>query len=212
MMIHTLDAGTLVAGCEWLATHDSDLARVYATLGPPPLWARPAGFATLVHIILEQQVSLASARATNDRLVEACGGVVTPEALLRCDDAEMKQVGFSRQKTRYSRALAEAVLRGTLELDALAGQADDVVEAKLTAVVGIGRWTSDIYRLMVLLRPDVWPRGDIALHAAMREVKGLVTRPNSDAAARMASAWQPWRAVAARLLWHHYLSTPRKRA
>ena len=131
--------------------------------------------------------------------------------MLRLDDAQLLAVGFSRQKARYARALATAVDDGSLDIDGLAGLDDDEVDAALTALPGIGPWTSTIYRLMVLLRPDAWPVHDIALAQALAELRGLDARPDATAMLGLAEAWRPWRAVAARILWHHYLSTPRPR-
>lgn len=203
------EARLLVAVRE-LAAADPALGAVVERFGPPPLWAREPGFPTLVHLILEQQVSLASAQAAFDRL-RAAADPLTPRTLLRLDDAQLLAVGFSRQKARYARALASAVEDGSLHVDGLASLDDDDVDAALTALPGIGPWTSTIYRLMVLGRPDAWPVHDIALAQALAELRGLGARPDAAAMLRLAEAWRPWRAVAARILWHHYLSTPRPR-
>ena len=188
-----------------LASRDSDLARVLERLGPPPLWDRPPGFPTLVHIILEQQVSLASARAAFEKLSEAVSPLA-PSAFLALDDAQLKAIGFSGQKGRYCRELARAMLDGTLDLDGLPSLDDDTVRAELLKVTGIGRWTADIFLLMVLGRPDIWPRGDLALHKAMQSIKDLPTTPSPAEFEALGERWKPWRSVAARLLWHHYLN------
>jgi DNA-3-methyladenine glycosylase II len=202
-----LTEATLLAAAHELAARDPALGAAVERFGPPPLWARDPGFPTLVHLVLEQQVSLASAKAAFDRLVAACRpGPLTPAAFLRFDDAELLAIGFSRQKARYGRALASAMLDGSLELDGLAGLDDHDVDAALTALPGIGPWTATIYRLMVLLRPDAWPVHDIALAQAIAEVRGLERRPAADEMHDLAEGWRPYRAVAARILWHHYLS------
>ncbi len=193
-----------------LAARDPGLAAIAARSGTPPLWSREPGFPTLVHLILEQQVSLASARAAFDRLVAATDPL-TPAALLALDDEQLLAIGFSRQKARYARALAEAVAAGELHLEGLADAADDEVDRRLTALPGIGPWTATIYRLMVLLRPDAWPVHDIALAQAIAETRGLAARPSPDEMLAIAEAWRPLRAVAARLLWHHYLSVRAER-
>jgi DNA-3-methyladenine glycosylase II len=200
----------LRAAVERVCGVDPALGAVVAAHGHPPLWNRLPGFPTLVHIILEQQVSLASAQAAFERLLARLGQA-TPEGLLSLDDAELLAIGFSRQKTRYARGLAEAVLDGSLDLDGLSLLADREVHAGLTALPGIGRWTADIYLVMALLRPDVWPRGDLALEIAAQEVLGLPERPDAASLEVIAEAWRPDRATAARILWHHYLSTPRPR-
>jgi DNA-3-methyladenine glycosylase II len=201
-----LDDALLLRAVDELAARDPALAGVVARFGPPPMWAREPGFPTLVLLILEQQVSLASARAAFDRLLVRTGSPVTPGALLALSDAELLAAGFSRQKTRYARALATAVGDGSLDIEALAALDDDGVDAALTALPGIGPWTATIYRLMVLRRPDAWPVHDIALAQAYAEVHELATRPRADELDALAEGWRPWRAVAARILWHHYLS------
>lgn len=188
-----------------LAGRDPALNRVLGALGPPPLWARAEGFATLLHIILEQQVSLASARAAFQRLLVAASPL-TPQRFLDLDDGALRLAGFSRQKAGYGRALAEAVLHGDLDLDRLGALDDEAVRAELLRVKGIGQWTADIYMLMALLRPDVWPRGDRALAVAVQQLQGWALPPSDAELAERAQAWKPWRAVAARLLWHFYLS------
>ena len=193
-----------------LTTLDADLAQVVERFGRPPLWGRATGFATLIHIILEQQVSLASARAAFDRL--AAAAPVTPENFLSFDDAALLAIGFSRQKAAYGRGLARALGSGQLDLVALERLDDDQARAALVALKGVGPWTADIYLLLALRRPDVWPVGDIALVQAVTEVKRLAQRPTAEAMETLGEAWRPWRAVAARVLWHYYLKTPRRKA
>ncbi len=204
-MIARLTHESLIEGVTHLCASDPDLTMVRETVGLPPLWPRQPGFPTLVHIILEQQVSLASARAAFDRL-QATVNPLTPETFLTLDDDALKVIGFSRQKTRYGRLLAEAILDGTLDLPQLAIVDDETVRSRLTAIKGIGPWTANIYLLMVLRRPDVWPTGDLALAVAAQQVKGLESRPTYPELDQIARQWQPWRAVAARMLWHYYLS------
>jgi DNA-3-methyladenine glycosylase II len=203
-----LNNRTLARAVGRLAAADSDLAKIAFELGPPPLWERQQGFQTLIHIILEQQVSLSSARAAFARLL-SLANPLTPERFLLLNDAELKAVGFSRQKTSYGRCLAGAIVQRELDLAALNSMDDESVRSELIKIKGIGRWTSDIYLLMALLRPDVWPRGDLALALAVKQVKRLSQRPTEDELAVISSEWQPWRSVAARLLWHHYLSRRR---
>ena len=209
-MIKTLDRQSLAEACEKLAENDSDLALIFETYGTPPLWAREASFATLIHIILEQQVSLASAKACFDKLTRHVGDV-TPETVLNLTDAELRIVGFSRQKTAYARHLSEAILEKRIDLDRLHLLPDADVKAELIKLKGIGEWTSDIYLLMALLRPDVMPKGDIALHAAWHKLSGD-PKPSSDEFLTIAERWKPFRSTAARLLWHFYLSERRSLA
>lgn len=194
---------------ELLGERDRRLAAVTAAHGTAPFWTRKPGFACLVHMILEQQVSLASAQAAMSRLGERLG-TVEPEGLLALDDATLRTIGFSRQKTRYTRALATAVRDGELRLRGLGRLDDDRVRERMTAIPGIGRWTADVYLLMALRRPDIWPTGDRALVVAAGEVLRRPT-PDADQLERWGERWRPYRSVAARILWHHYLSTPRRR-
>lgn len=196
---------SLHAAVEELAHRDADLAHIVERIGPPPLWARAPGFPTLVLLILEQQVSLASARAAFNRL-EAALGAVTPTNVLSLSDAALRNIGFSRQKTGYVRTLATTIQSGAFDPDHLTDLDDDDVRRALTAIKGIGPWTAEIYLLMALRRPDAWPVGDLALAAAAQQVKGLPQRPTPADLTALAEAWRPWRAVAARLLWHHYLA------
>jgi len=204
--MQSLSRELLLSGVCDLVARDTDLAAVIDRHGSPPLWGRPPGFATLVRIILEQQVSLASARAVYARLHCAVGRV-TPHVVAAATDARLRRAGLTRQKAAYCRSLALAIVERRLDLAALAHQDDAAVETALQEYPGIGPWTTDIYLLMALRRPDVWPRGDLALAGAAQRVKGLRTLPDSRQLAAMSRAWAPWRAVAARILWHEYLSS-----
>jgi len=202
-VIRPLTVRTLRSAARRLAEGDPALGASYARFGSPPLWAREPTYATLVHLILEQQVSLASAQAAFDRLAGALGAV-EPAAFLALDDAELRAIGFSRQKAGYARDLAVALTDG-FDLTALQALPDDEVRARLVALRGIGRWTADVYLTMCLLRPDVWPHGDQALATASMEVFGSRQRPTFPQLGETAERWRPYRAVAARMLWHHYL-------
>lgn len=205
MIIQILNEQNLAVACKKLAERDSDLAFIFQTFGTPPLWQREAGFATLIHIILEQQVSLASALAAFNKLKETLGAV-SPAGVLSLSDEEIKACYFSRQKAVYARELAEAVLSGELDLPSLEYLTDAEAKHELKKIKGIGDWTADIYLLMAGLRADVMPKGDLALHAAWKKLKKLEHAPNSDEFQAIAGRWRPYRAVAARLLWQFYLS------
>ena len=203
-----LDLAGLRAATAVLADRDPDLAGILARHGPPPLWDRPAGFATLVAIILEQQVSLASGAAALARL-RATAGALEPAPIAALGEGGVRAAGQTRQKARYVVALANAALDGRFDAGAIAAAEDDDARARLVALLGVGRWTADIYLLMALRRPDIWPDGDLALAAALRRAKGLATIPDGAAQRAAAEPWRPWRAVAARLLWHAYLAGER---
>jgi DNA-3-methyladenine glycosylase II len=211
--VPALDEPSLRIAVEALAARDSDLARIVARHGSPPLWAREPGFETLVQIILEQQVSLGSAQAAVGRLRSALGigssTPLTPRAVLELGEEAMRTAGLTRQKAGYLIGLASDLRSDRLDLAAVAAAPDEDARAALMTVAGIGRWTADIYLLMALRRPDVWPDGDLALAAAMRRAKVLAALPTREVQRTIASAWQPWRAVAARILWHGYLAGER---
>jgi DNA-3-methyladenine glycosylase II len=191
-------------GVRFLTGRDEHLAEVVQTYGKPPLWVREPGFPTLVYIILEQQVSLTSAKAAFDRL-QAAVKPLTPRAFLKLNDAELLRIGFSRQKTLYTRLLAQSLARRHFDLRYLQDLPDDSAHKMLVAFKGIGRWTADIYLLSALRRPDIWPTGDLALATAVQEVKRLRKRPSPEKLEALSAPWRPWRAVAARLFWHAYL-------
>jgi DNA-3-methyladenine glycosylase II len=200
----TLTAAGLADALQFLAARDATLARILKDFGPPPMWEREPGFATLLYIILEQLVSLASAKATFERLL-AILSPLTPERFLELDDATLRSIGFSRQKTASTRNLARAILAGDLDLDGLRHLSDDEARARLMMLKGIGPWTADIYLLRVLNRPDVFPVGDRALVLAAQSINDLKTFPTAGELELIAENWRPWRAAAARLLWHYYL-------
>ena len=210
MAIKIYSQRTLNTACRELAANDGHLHTVVEKYGMPPLWDREPGFATLLHIILEQQVSLASAKACFDKL-SAYTGNITPESVLSLSDTELRAIGFSRQKTAYARHLSEAIVNGSVDLDGLYKRTDHEVKAELVKLKGVGEWTSDIYLLMALLRRDVMPKGDIALHSAWQKLSGA-ERPSSDEFLVIAERWQPYRSAAARLLWHFYISEKAARA
>ena len=196
---------TLHTGVEYLVEVDDDLRIVTEKLGNPPMWTRPTGFVSLIQIILEQQVSLASAKAVNKRLMESVD-VLMPETMLSFSDDKLRTIGFSRQKTAYCRNLALTVINGNLNLDELVYMSDSEVRAELLKQKGIGNWTADIYLLMAMRRPDVLPQSDIALIVAMQELKKLSEKPSQTEFQEIGKAWKPWRSVGARVLWHYYLN------
>ena len=203
--IFKLNQETFQLGLRFLSRRDPDLKRIIQEFGPPPMWTRQAGFPTLIHLILEQQVSVASALAAMKRLL-AVASPLTPERFLELDDAALRAIGFSRQKTTYGRFLAQAIIDGQLDLRMLHRMEDTAVRAELIKLKGIGAWTADTYLLMALRRPDAFPSGDLALQVAVQKIKRLKSRPTPDQLDAIGLAWQPWRAVATRICWHYYLS------
>ncbi len=193
----------------WLLAHNNNEFKiVISKYGPPPFWIRKQGFSTLLYIILEQQVSLASARATINKLVKVVKPL-TPQNFIRLTDTELKTIGFSRQKIQYGRILADSILHHNLDLSSLNRLDDSEVKSKLMSIKGIGSWTADIYLLLAMRRPDIWPSGDLALAIAVQRLKRMPVKPSLQELSDLSLHWRPWRAVAARLLWHYYLNHDR---
>lgn len=195
-----------------LTRADPRLAAIVSRHGAPPLWARPGGFRTLTRIILEQQVSLRSAASLFARLDREVPGGLTVDGIARCGEAGLRARGVTRQKAGYLVALATAVGTRALDLRTLPRLDDDAAREALLHVPGIGPWSASVYLLMALRRPDVWPPGDLALHIALARLRGRRHLPSSREAERYARRWSPWRAVAARILWHGYLAEQAERA
>ena len=204
-MTRSLTRALVTEGARHLAARDEDLARIHQRLGDPPIWGRRPGFPALVKIILEQQVSLRSAAAMYRRIDEHVGGM-SPHNINRTGVAGLRQIGVTRQKAAYCHGLARRVLDGTLDLGAVSCASDDEGRRMLLDVPGLGPWSVDIYFLMALRRPDVWPRGDLALASALRDIKGLRALPSHEQQLKLSQAWAPWRSMAARILWAHYLA------
>jgi DNA-3-methyladenine glycosylase II len=203
--MNTFSHTSFRACCDGLAEADADLAAIIRAYGYPPMWNRPNTFETLVHFILEQQVSLASALAALNKLRERVGEI-TPENVVQLSDEALKACYFSRQKTGYVRYLAESVLSGELELAGLTELPDDQVRAALTRLKGIGNWTADVYLIFVLQRADVFPLGDLAAVNALKKLKNIPREMHRDALLPVIERWRPHRTIATMLLWHYYLS------
>ncbi len=191
--------------CDELAANDTELWVIIATYGYPPMWSRPNTFETLVHIILEQQVSLASALSALNKLKERVQEL-TPARLLLLTDEEMRACYCSRQKSGYIKFLAEALLSGQINLAEMEHLNDDKVRAKLITLRGIGNWTIDVYLMFVLQRANIFPIGDLAAVNALKRVKRLPMGTTKEQLMAIASEWQPYRTIATMMLWHWYLS------
>ncbi|MEO6685075.1 MAG: hypothetical protein ABIN24_03890 [Dyadobacter sp.] len=193
--------------CDQLADMDSDLGAIIKDHGYPPMWTRPNTYETLVHIILEQQVSLASALAALKKLQEKTI-TLTPENILKLSNEELKACYVSRQKTIYLRNLALALVEKRLDLDVLESLPNDEVRGQLTAMKGIGNWTTDVYLMFVLQRADIFPVGDLAAVNALKRAKKLSKETPRENLLELAAFWNPYRTVATMILWHYYLSSP----
>ncbi|MGZ8848337.1 MAG: DNA-3-methyladenine glycosylase family protein [Pyrinomonadaceae bacterium] len=194
---------SLVTATGILARRDRHLGSIYKTLGVPPMWGRRPGFETLLRIVLEQQVSLISARAAFARL-KANIDPFTPASFILRDEQYLRSLGLTRQKAHYCIQVAHAFTNG--DLQGLSRLSDEDAHAKLLRIKGVGPWTANIYLLMALKRPDIWPDGDIALATAVGKLRKMKTRPSFTELAKLAEKWRPYRSVAARMLWQYYLA------
>jgi DNA-3-methyladenine glycosylase II len=179
------------------------MADAIAAIGAPPPRARPADFATLMDVIIAQQVSTASAQAISRRLTEKLGKV-RPEAFAALTEEDLRAIGFSRQKMAYGRDLAAAFLDGRVSVPKLRKMEDEAAIAALTMVKGIGRWSAEVFLLFSLQRPDVMPAQDLALMVAAQRMKRLRARPDAKKLLKIAEPWRPFRSYGARMLWHYY--------
>lgn len=195
--------------CNQLASIEPAFKNIIVNYGYPPFWSRPATFETLVHIILEQQVSLASALAALNKLKEKLRSVI-PINLLALSDEEMKACYFSKQKIIYTRHLAHKIESGDLIVDSLAQLDNEEISKQLLQIKGIGHWTVDVFLMMVLHRTDCFPTGDIALINSMKTELNLPKDTSKDVLLDIAEKWKPNRTIAAFLLWHVYLCKRRK--
>ena len=194
----------IAEGAAKLATADPVLGRIYSKFGPPPLLRRPASFATFVHIILEQQVSVESANATFQRLSQRCDASVSPEAVEQLGDDGLRDLGFSRQKSRYARQLAADCLSGEFEISDLGRMDDESVRQQIVARLGLGNWSADVFLMMALLRPDILPVGDLALVNGMKEIDDT-DYASADEVTQRAETWRPMRSIATRMVWQWYV-------
>jgi len=204
-VIDRLDEETFVLAAQLLADEDEHLGRLVQRWGLPEFWHRRPGFQTLVLLILEQQVSLESGAAMYRRLAGLVGEV-TPETVAGVGEGPLRSIGVTRQKTGYLLELARRVMEGKLDLERLEAHPVGEARATLLAIKGIGPWTADAYLLSASRRPDMWPVGDRALQVGAGETLGMRTIPDEAQLEILGEPWRPMRAVAARLIWHAYLS------
>lgn len=203
-MFETFNQHNFYELCDYLASKDEELANVLAKYGYPPFWTRHNTFESLVHIILEQQVSLASALAAMQKL-KAKIGAITPANFLKLNDEELKACYFSRQKTVYVRDLAEKIGSGQLDLSQLEKLPDHEIRDRLRKVKGIGDWTVDIYLIFILHHTDVFPTGDLAAVNALKSLKKLPKDTTKDELLDVVADWKPFRTIGLMMIWHYYL-------
>lgn len=186
-----------------VAAIDSNIARALQITGYPAPRHREPGYATLLHTIVGQQVSVAAAASVWRKLEDLLGPTIPPDALLALDFDALRSCGLSRQKQSYARSLCEAVVAGTLDLVNLPAD-DEAAIAQLTAIKGIGRWSAEIYLLFAEGRPDIWPAGDLAIQAGLHKILELEARPSEKTARYFAESWRPHRSAMAIFTWHYY--------
>ena len=201
---HGLSAEALKAGLDRLAVIDPDVARALARIGYPEPRVRHPGFATLLRIMVAQQLSTRSAAAIWARVEQACPPLVTAERFLALDQGAFMTIGFSRQKMAYGRGLAQAIADGALDLEALATVPEEAAIEAISTLLGFGRWSAEIYLLFALGRADVLPSDDLALQVGMQRLKRLDARPNRKLMDQLAEPWRPVRGCGAIFLWHLY--------
>jgi len=201
------DQDLLQRALRHLAKADRDFARAIDEVGPPLPRQRPAGFMGLLNVIVAQQVSTHAAKAISARL-DAALEAKTPQAFLKLTDADLRAVGFSRQKVVYGRDLAAAFLDGRLSMPKLRKQSDEDAIAAITSVKGLGVWSAEVFLLFSLRRPDVLPAHDLGLIVAAQRMKRLKERPSPKQLREIAEPWRPYRSYASRMLWHYYHATP----
>ena len=200
---------TLASAAAELAARDPHLRSIYKVHGVPPMWGRRPGFETLLRIVLEQQVSLVSARSMFRRLISSIQPF-TPEGFISAGEARLRSLGVTRQKSHYCIQVAHAFTNA--DLGHIARMNDEEAHATLLRIKGVGPWTANIYLLMALKRPDIWPDGDIALATALGKLRKMKARPSFAELAKIAEAWRPYRSVAARMLWQYYLAKQKTRS
>lgn len=190
-----------------VAERDGDIAKALDEVGYPDPRNREPGFATLINIILGQQVSTQSAAAIRGRLMDTVDPL-TPEGFLALEDETLRAIGFSGRKVEYGKGLAAAILDGTLETERLASLDDDAVMKALTDIRGIGRWSAEVYMLFSLSRANAWPADDLAIQVAVQKLKRMRKRPDRKRLDSVAKRWRPYRGVVALFLWHYYKGAP----
>jgi DNA-3-methyladenine glycosylase II len=184
-----------------LIQRDKTFSLLLERYGPPGFVSRPPGFESMCKIILEQQVSLESARASFNKLKDVITDY-TPENVIEVSLQEFRDCGISRQKTVYLQALAEAIIEGTIDFDSFKDKSAEQIRKELIQIKGIGNWTIDIYLMFSLQSPDILPLGDIGILSAIKDLWGFTTL---EQITKHTKIWSPYRTAAAFFLWHYYL-------
>lgn len=197
-----IDSAGLKKSLDALAAAEPRIAAALAEAGYPEPRTSPPGYQTLLRAIVGQQVSIKAAASMWAKLTALVGDPPDPERLLKASDEELRSAGLSRQKASYARSLAEDVISGRLDFDALPEDDEEAI-ARLVHVKGIGRWTAEIYLLFAEGRRDIWPAGDLAIQIETARILGIEGRPSEKEVRAMAEAWRPHRGAFAVFAWHH---------
>lgn len=190
--------------CNWCIQKEPKLEKVVQKFDYPPFWYRKANFQTLLLTILEQQVSLASAKATYNKLAQKIK-TITPKNTLKLNEQELRACGFSRQKTKYTQLLASEIEQGKLSLDEINDWDEPEIRTRLIQLKGIGNWTIDMYVLMSLHFSDIFPPGDLATIKAVYELNLVEPGASKDEIVSYMTRFSPYRSAATYLLWHYYI-------
>ena len=186
---------------KYLLEKEPILKLIVEKYGMPIIPKRPQGFETLVLLILEQQVSIDSAKATFLKLKLKQPEFI-PESLISLSDEEFRNLGVSRQKTSYIKALSHSIINNHIDIKSLATKPAEQVRKELIKIKGIGNWTIDVYLMFSLQAPDIIPLGDIAVINTIKELLDIHDKQEME---KYVSKWSPHKSVATYLLWHYYL-------
>ncbi len=190
--------------CDILTKKDAIIKRIIKNIGYPPIYTRTPSFESLIHIILEQQVSLASAKAAFLKLKEKTRKI-TPQNTVQLSDVQLKECYFSKQKIIYARALANAIIGKELNIKSLANKTNEDIRNELIKIKGIGNWTIDVFLMMCLQRIDLFPIGDIALVNSIKYELNLPIHSTKEDLLLIANKWKPHRTIAAYIFWNAYI-------
>lgn len=200
-----IDEACITQGLTELAKVDQDLAAAIEAYGQPQPRIQPHGLATLLSIIISQQLSTKVAKVITERVFTLLGEV-SAEALLAAPEQALREAGLSWRKVEYAKGLAQAVQRGDLDIAGLAELRDEDAIAQITQLKGFGRWSAEVYLMFSLGREDIFPADDLGILLGLAKLKGLADKPTPKQARQLTAHWQPWRSVAALFLWHYYQS------
>ena len=191
---------------DYLSKKDEKLKSIIATFGNPIIQKREEGFASMCHIILEQQVSIASAKACYDK-IQNLFGTITAEIIFNCNNDELRSCGVSRQKTIYLKDLAAKVLSNEIDFSTFPSKSETQIRAELIPIKGVGNWSIEVYLMFCLQSQDIIPLGDIAIKNTIIE---LYAHNSIEEMQALSHNWKPYRTMASYILWHHYLKKRKK--